>query len=206
MEKLNFKELTRSVVVIREWDAAGRLLRTQRTTNTLTYAAAGLLLTALLRSGPSQVTHLYARFGTDAQAGFLVPDNADVQRTQRTDFLEAPNSAVGGLWVPVLAAPVQETTDNTKYAGNRATFLFRIPYNLPAAQISPADNFSLSTSKIFALGLAVAQNLNVREQDVIFSVLQAFTNDADPTSGYFQKFLIAPGGQTTVDYTVEFFT
>jgi hypothetical protein len=107
------------------------------------------------------------------------------------------------MWVPVLSAPAQDTSDGTRYNGNQATFFFRIPYNISTSQISPSGNFNVDTSYIYALGLAVAFNTGDRTQDKIFSAMQAYGYDPDNTNlGNFTAFQIPPGGQTAIDYTV----
>jgi hypothetical protein len=85
----------------------------------------------------------------------------------------------------------------------KATFYFRIPYNISNDQVDP-DNFDVTTSYIYALGLAVARNSADRSQDIIISLLQAYGwNSGDLAQGYFTKFKVAAGGQTAVDYVVE---
>lgn len=213
--------LAQSRVVIRGLDRHGREISRQVSRNTLTYAMADILMNAFLRSGPSQVTHLYARFGdSSANPGWLNPPNIDLKATTRSTFVTvAPGDTVrGGLWVPVMSAPAQDTTDVTTYGGNEATFFFRIPANIPQdganPQVEPANfvaDGSSSQSYIYALGLAVAQNIQNRTQDTIISVLEAVGwNVAAPFSGSdgsigdFAAFPIPAGGQMAVDYTVPF--
>lgn len=179
-------------IVIRELDAAGKELTLQITHNSLTNGAMGIFLTSLLRSGPSLITHLYARFGdSGANPGTLNPPNSDLKQTTRSTFVTIADGDTvrGALWVPLLATPIQESSDPSLYNGNKATYSFRIPYNISASQISPTSNFNVATSYIYALGLAVALSSTDRTQDLIMSVTQDFT-----------PFQIPPGGQRAVDY------
>jgi hypothetical protein len=173
----------------------------------LTFAAGNVFMNALLRSGPSQVTHLYARFGdSGANPGFLSPPDNDLRNCTRTTFIETdPGDTVrGGLWVPVLSAPAQSSTDSEIYTGNQATFFFRIPFNLPTSQQSPS-NFDVATSYIYALGLAVATNPSDRSQDVIMAVMQATGFDPDDLLvGSFTPFQIPPSGQESIDFSLPF--
>lgn len=193
--RINLKPLVKSVITIRALDAAGREISRQTTHNDLTNAAMGVLMTALLRSGPSQITHLYARFGANqgTSPAPLAPVSGDLKKVNRLDFLQSSNAYNGGLWVPVLSAPLQESSDVSLYVGNQATFFFRIPYNISAAQISPSANFSVANSYVYALGLGVAVNSVDRTQDIIISQLQDFA-----------IFQIPSGGQMAIDYTVKF--
>jgi hypothetical protein len=198
-------------VLIRALDRHGREVGRQIAKNSLTYAAADVFMNAFLKSGPSQVTHLYARFGGEsANQGWLnLPDN-DVKAVTRSTFLTVSDveTVRGALWVPVLSAPAQTTSDQSKFSGNQATFYFRIPAALSPEQQSPVNFKALGLggdSFVYALGLAVANNISDRSQDVILSVLQAVGWDSgNPSSGDFNKFLIPAGGQMAVDYTVPF--
>lgn len=205
METLNLKRFAKSHVHMRHYDRQNKLIGEQYCSNSVTYAAAAILMTALLRSGPSQVTHLYARFGdSGANPGFLVPPNSDIAQSSRSTFTQSSNAAIGGLWVPILSAPAQTTTA-APYSGNKATFFFRIPYNISTDQVLPANNFSADTSYIYALGLGVAKVMSDRSQDLILSTLQAYGYDSGNVDlGYFSKFPIANGGQTSIDYSLEF--
>lgn len=200
----NMANLIRPEITIRQLDAAGREVSCQVGTNHLTYAAMNNLMNAWLRSGPSQVTHIYARFGDDADSpGYLAPPGNDIRAVTREHFLNSEDSVRGGLWVPILAAPVQDTTDAGRYVGNRATFFFQIPGNLSADNISPAGNFNLETSWIHAVGLAVAHNTSNRQYDQIVTVMQAYGyDDGSPSLGDFAPFQLIEGGQTTFSYQI----
>ncbi len=210
-QRVNLSKLIRPKILIRSLDRNGREVSRQVATNSLTYAAGDMFINAFLKSGPSQVTHLYARFGdSGANPGYLNPPLGDLKATTRSTFLDATDIETirGGLWVPVLSAPSQQTTDVTKYAGNQATFFFRIPYNIDPSQVQP-DNFvadgSPAQSYIYALGLAVAVNVSNRNQDVIITALQAVGWDlGHPLVGDFTKFPVPSGGQMAIDYTVPF--
>lgn len=200
-------------IVIRSLDAQGHEVSRQTAKNTVTYGAADIYANALLKSGPSQVTHLYARFGgQSANQGWLVPPNNDIWAVTRDSFTSVGlgDTVRGGLWVPILAAPAQNSTDLSKYQGNQATFYFRIPYNInTVTQTSPVGNFKANgdanDSYIYALGLAVARSSTDRTQDVIISVLQAFGYDSEaPTVGDFSAFSIVAGGQQAIDYPLPF--
>lgn len=205
MQGDHFENLIKPVITIRQLDAGGKEVSRQVVTNSLTYAALDVFMNALLRSGPSQVTHLYARFGDGgANPGYLAPPGNDIRATSRQTFIQSTDSVRGGLWVPVLSAPIQDTTDPARYVGNRATFFFRIPANIPADQVSPSPNFNPATSYIYALGLAVAYNTSDRQFDKIISVMQAYGYNVNPTLGNFTKFLVPAGGQTAIDYAVPF--
>ena len=194
--KIDLNRMCRTRVRIRLLDARGRCVRQILTKNSLTYAASDVLMTALLRSGPSQITHLYARFGTSGTPGNLIP--SDLRTVVRGDFIAPTTGDNGGLWVPVLSAPAQDSSNSLLYSANQATMFFRIPYNLDVSQISPAGNFNASTSKFYALGLAVAKSSTDRTQDVIISALQ------DP--GSFTNFPIPTSGQMAIDYVMNFTT
>jgi len=213
-QRMNFRVKPR--IVIRALDSHGVELWRQEASNTLTYAAGDVFMNALLRAGPSQVTHLYARFGGDLSGqGWLVNPGGDVKLSNRSTFLYTPDGDLvqGGLWVPVLSAPAKTSSDTSLYAGNEATYFFRIPYNIATfttpSQVSPRDHFKAAgggdDSFIYALGLGVAQNSSDRDQDVIISALQAVGFDSGhPLDGDFNKFSIPPNGQMAVDYTVPF--
>ena len=179
-------------ILLRGLSSQGRELWRQTTHNQPTNAFATMLMTAWLRSGPSQVAYLYARFGDlGSNPGILAPVGGDLKQAVRADFLKTPaeNSILGGLWVPLLAAPAQNSTDSSLYVGNQCTFYFRIPAALSSLQISPAANFNPATSYVTTLGLAVAPNMSDRTQDSIVTV----STDFDP-------FLVPDGGQIAVDY------
>lgn len=201
----SFENLTKPVVTIRQLDKDGHEISRQVVTNTLTYAAMDVFMNALLRSGPSQVTHLYARFGdSGANPGYLAPPGNDIRATSRQTFITSADSVRGGLWVPVLSAPIQDTSDPARYVGNRATFFFRIPANISEDQVSPSGNFSPATSWIYSMGLAVAYNTSDRQFDKVISVMQAYGYDVNPSLGNFTKFQVPTGGQTAIDYAVPF--
>lgn len=210
-QAIDINLLVRPWVLLRGIDRQGREVSRQLARNTLTYAAADVFMNAFLRSGPSQVTHLYARFGGESSnQGWLNPPLNDVKAATRSTFLQVGDGDLvrGALWVPVLSAPAQSTSDQSRFSANQATFYFRIPANLSPEQQDP-DNFKAegtgSDSFMFALGLAVANNISDRSQDVIMSVLQAVGWDSgNPSSGDFNKFLIPAGGQMAIDYTVPF--
>lgn len=190
---INLNALFHNEVVLRSLDADGRCLQQQRCKNTLTHAAADIMINALIRSGPSVVTHLYARFGDDgSNPGQLNPTDNDLLKTVRNDFVASDDNIRGGLWVPALTVPSQTSTDSDVYSGNLATFFFRIPFNIPAGQVAPAGNFTAGTSYIYALGLAVAVSSADRTQDLIMSVLTEFN-----------PFPVPPGGQMAIDYPLQ---
>lgn len=205
MRETDLGKLIRPVITIRQLDAAGKEVDRQVVTNALTYAAMDIFMNAWLRSAPSQVTHLYLRFGdSGASPGYLAPSGNDIRATTREDFIESADSVRGGMWVPVLSAPIQDTTDPAAYLGNRATFFFRVPANISQDQVSPSGNFDSSTSYVYAMGLAVAFNTGDRQFDKIVSVMQAYGYDVNPALGNFTKFQVPPGGQTAIDYAVPF--
>lgn len=192
-KSIHLQSLFQNDVVIRGFDAKGRQLFQQIARNSITHACCDVVINALTRSGPFQPTHLYARFGDDsANPGNLSPEDNDIHKTTRSDFVTSSDGIRGGLWVEEFARPLQESSDSTLYRGNRAWFLFRIPYNLPASQISPSDNFAPADSYIWALGLAVAVAGSDRTQDLIIAVLNNFT-----------PFPVPPGGQISVDYPMQ---
>lgn len=171
---------------LRILDAAGVVVSENIIFNTLTYAAADIMIAALLRSGPAQVTHLYAQHGGQNADGTPSPLPDDLREVTRGDLVDS-NGDRGGLWIPILAAPAVSSSDTQLYNGNQGTFYFRIPGTVPAAQV--IGNFVAGTSKITALALAVAVNINDRSQDIIISVTNNFT-----------PFQIVPNGQLAVDY------
>lgn len=193
-----------SEITLRHYDAQGKLWRREVFHNDYTLAASDVFMTALLNSGPHQVTHLYARFGdSGANPAFLSPPEGNLGKTNRSTFVQSSDGVRGGLWVPVLSSPQQETTDNLLYTGNQATFFFRIPYNISNDQVEP-DNFNPATSYIYALGLAVAANVGDRTQDIIISQIQAVGWDGgNPLDGEFTKFPVLNGGQSAVDYKIK---
>jgi hypothetical protein len=205
MDSISLRKMVKSHVHLRAYDPFNKLVWEQHCSNTLTYAAANIFMSALLRSGPSQVTHLYARFGdSGANPAFLVAPNSDLKQSSRSTFIQSSNGAIGGLWVPILSAPAQNTTNNALYSGNSSTFFFRIPYNIASTQTSPA-NFAAVTSYIYAIGLCVAKVMSDRTQDVIISVAQAKGwNSGDLADGYFTKFPVPSGGQIAIDYSWDF--
>jgi len=176
-------------VHIRGFDLAGQP-REQRVVNSLTYAAADIMIAAMLQSGPSKVTYLYAQHGGSSNtAPVALP--ADRRTATRDTFVQTIGGYDnGGLWIPILAAPAVSSTDVTIYEGNQATYFFRIPGTLPSTQFT--GNFVPGTSLIYSLGLAVSQNLNNRTTDTIISVLGSFT-----------PFPISINGQEAVDYPLQ---
>lgn len=200
-----FDKLVKPVITIRQLDADGREVGRQDASNSLTFAAMDIFMNAWLRSGPSQVTHLYVRFGdSGANPGYLAPPGNEIRATTRDTFITSADSVRGGLWVPVLSAPIQDTSNPGSYVGNRATFFFRIPANISSDQVSPSGNFVPATSWVYAMGLAVAYNTSDRQFDRIASVMQAYGYDTDPALGNFTKFQVPSGGQTAIDYSVPF--
>ena len=157
--------------------------------NTLTYAAADVLIRAMLQSGPARVTHLYAQHGGSTNtAPITLPGDPSATRN---NFVATANTYDnGGLWVPLLAAPAVSASDPTTYAGNLCTFYFRIPGNVPSTQYT--GNYVAGTSKIYGIGLAVAVNANDRTQDQIISAYNSFT-----------PFPIASNAQESVDYPFQ---
>lgn len=205
MHKINLLKRVQGKLHVRHYDQDGRMVGEQKFFNTLTFAAADIFMKALVRSGASQVTHLYARFGTDANPGYLLPSDSDMRSVTRSDFLAAQNSSVGGLWVTLMAAASLQPSDSNQYRSNEVTYYFRLPYAISADQISPAENFDPDNSKIFALGIAVAENSEDRSQDILITAAQAVGyDDDDINAGYFTAFALPPGGQSTVDYTLTF--
>lgn len=208
MNILNLKELLKTRIRVRCFDSNGVQVAERVMENTPTLAFADTMMTALLRSGSSQITHLYARFGdSGANPGYLAPSGGDLENTVRSDFLYSPggDTVRGGLWVPLLSSPVQTSSDETVYVKNQGIFLFRIPATISADSISPSANFDVSTSWIYGLGLAVAQDTSDREQDQIVTAMHAFGYDlGSPSLGNFSKFQIPAGGQVSVDYTMAF--
>lgn len=192
------------MITLRLLDASGQELRRHVFSNKLTYAMMDTWCNGWLRSGPFAVTHLYARYGlggSQSLQAYVNPASHDLKRTVRADFLATNESqTVGGLWVPIMAAPVQASSDTAKYQSNQATFYFRIPRSLNADQFT--GNFDPSTALIYAIGLAVAGDNSDRAQDRIVTVSQAYLNEDDPTTGEFKPIEIPPGGQAALDYTV----
>ena len=187
-------------IVIRNMDQHGNVLRTLVGHNDFTNAAADIFITALLRSGPSAVTYLYARYGGALESGnegILVPTDGDIKKTVRNDFVTG-DSPRGGLWVPLLATPIQSSSDTELFTGNRVTYMFRIPANISVDQTEGAT-FDASTSYIAALGLAVSPNFdNDRSEDIIMTALQY--PDFTPTP---EPFLVPVSGQSAIDYTIN---
>lgn len=200
METLQLGLKLSTEIKIRLLDANGICRRTIVAHNDFTNAAADVFVTALLRSGPSSVTYLYARYGGaygSGQEGIIVPADGDIKKTVRANFVEG-TSPKGGLWVPLLATPIQSSSDAELFTGNRVTYMFRIPANISASQ-TEGTAFNSATSYIGAMGLAVSPNFdNVRSEDNIITALQ-YTAFA-PTP---QPFLIPSGGQSAIDYTVN---
>ena len=155
--------------------------------NTLTFAAADVMIAAMLQSGPSKVTWLYAQHGGSSNtAPVTLP--ADLRTAQQSDFVKTINGYDnGGLWVPLMAAPAVDATDAAIYEGNLATYYFRIPGTLPTSQYT--GNFTPGTSLIYSVGLGVTVNTSDRSQDRIISVLTGFT-----------PYSIAANGQESADY------
>jgi hypothetical protein len=166
--------------------------REQIVHNTLTYAAADIMIAALLRSGPSQVSYLYAQHGGSTNTAPITLPNP-MQTATITSFTRTIGGYDnGGLWIPILAAPAVDTTDALLYAGNLATYFFRIPGTLASNQFT--GNFVAGTSLIYSLGLAVAKNANDRSTDVVISALG---------NGAFTPFVISPTGQEAIDYPLQ---
>ena len=203
MQNIDFGKLVLPKIRIRIYDHNGVEVDSQIGKNKLTYSALDVFMNAWLQSGPSQVTHLYVRFGdSGANPGFLSPTGGDLRATNRGDFIASNDSIRGGMWVPILSAPTQSTSDPARYIGNKATFFFRIPSNISQDQMSPVGNFNPATSYIYSMGLAVAFNTGDRQFDKIVSTMQAYGFDADPDLGDFEKFKVPPGGQISLDYNV----
>jgi hypothetical protein len=181
MSKLKFK----NVVRIHGTDLLGKV-REQNIVNTNTYAYADVLIAALLQSGPSRVTHLYAQYGPSGTPPSLP---SDLRLADRDSFVTTGTDS-GGIWVPILAAPSVDASDATLYNGNQATFYFRVPGTLQASQVT--GTFQPGSSYIYALGLAVATNANDRNGDIIVSILNTFT-----------PFVIPANGQEAVDYPLQ---
>jgi hypothetical protein len=195
---MDFNDIVNNVVRVSAIDKDGLTLHSFLTRNTLTYAAGGVLINAVLRSGPSQVSWLYARFGNNTgspASGALVLPTGGIKAVTRTQFVQSLSNDQGALWVPVLGAVAVSTSNSALYSGNVATFSFRIPSNINQSlpsQTSPVGKFNPDSSYIMALGLAVAVNLSDRTQDVIITALNAITPQ-----------LIPSGGQLGIDYPFQ---
>ena len=195
---MNLNALFNNRIRIRAIDAEGHCKSEFVVKNTLTFAASDVMINALLRSGPSQVTHLYARYGDQgSNTAWIAPFGGDLRTTTRDDFImtSGVDPVRGGLWVPILSAPAKDSTDTDLYSGNRATFFFRIPANISTDQMSPA-HFNAVSSGIYSLGLGVAASLTDRTQDLIISVLQISEEDR-------AKAIVPVGGQLAIDYPLE---
>jgi hypothetical protein len=162
------------------------------------YAYGGVLINALLRSGPSQVYGLYARFGNNTgspASGSLILPPGGIKAVTLAQFTQSQRLEQGFLWVPVMpvmGAPMISTSNSALYSGNAATYSFRIPANISTAQMSPIGHFNAGSSYIMAIGLAVAANLSDRTQDIIISVLNNITPMQVPS-----------GGQLGIDYLFQ---
>ena len=200
METLHLGLKLSTEIKIRQLDETGTCLRTIIGHNDFTNAAADIFATSLLRSGPSSVTFLYARYGgalMSGNEGIIVPPDGDIKKTVRSNFV-SNGGPKGGLWVPLLATPIQTSSDTNLFVGNRVTYMFRIPFNISVSQTEGAS-FSAATSWIAALGLAVSPNFdNDRSQDQIMTVLQY--PDFTPTPA---PFLVPMSGQSAIDYTIN---
>jgi hypothetical protein len=160
--------------------------------NTLTYAAADVMVAALLQSGPSKVTYLYAQHGGSTNTAPVVLPT-DMRATTQSNFTSTiVGYDNGGLWIPLMTAPAVDSTDVSSYRGNLATYYFRIPGTLPIAQFT--GNFVPGTSLIYGLGLAVTVNTSDRSQDLIISALG---------NGAFTPFVVASNGQEAIDYPLQ---
>lgn len=191
---MRFSDIVNNTVRLSVRDKDGRVLQTETAKNTLTYAAGGVLINAILRSGPSQIYGLYARYGNNTgspASGSLVLPVGGIKAVTRSQFIQSSSTDQGCLWVPVLGAPAVSTTNSALYSGNQATFSFRIPSNISSVQMSPVGSF-LTSYYIMAIGLAVAANLSDRTQDIIITVLNAITPQ-----------LIPDGGQLGIDYPFQ---
>jgi hypothetical protein len=192
---MDFNAIVNNRVRFSVLDESGRILQAFSAKNTLTYAAGGVLINAVLRSGPSQVYGLYARYGNNSgspPSGTLILPSGGIKAVTRLQFIQSASNDQGALWVPVMGAPAIGTTDMTKYAGNLATFSFRISANIASSQMSPVGSFNAATSYIMAIGLAVAVNLNDRTQDIIITALNNIT-----------PLLVPAGGQLGIDYPFQ---
>ena len=163
--------------------------------NALTYAAADVMIAALIQSRPARVTHLYALYGNvyGTNGSGLPALPGDLRTATRDSFVTADDGGTyGGLWVPLVAAPSVSATDASLYSGNACTYFFRIPGALPANQFT--GNYSPGYSYICAIGLACAQNANDRTQDQIMSAMTVYGTSA---------FTIASNAQETVEYPFQ---
>ena len=191
-------------------DAAGSLVRCQKFTNHLTDAAMDVLLNALLSSGNFRVTHLYARFGLNSAEGILPVTANQLNRVNRSNFVTDSGASSGALWVPILAAPAQSSTDPSRFQGNQATFFFRIPGQPTVDQTAPNDltgeesvsRYQPGSSLIFATGLGVSRDSTDRTQDRIISVSLATVSEVPEEEGEtrFEAFLVPANGQVSLDY------
>lgn len=173
------------------WEQNGRLVVAR---NTLTYKAGDLIVNALTRNGPFQITHLYLRYNGESAVSPL--DVSDLKATTRAEFL-ATSSGNGGFFVPLLAAPAVDSSDESFYAGNRLTFYFRVPHTVNVEDNGLTGTFSVEDSWISAMGLAVSVNNTDRTQDLIFSAIQGGLPEGD---GTFDMFQIPTNGQKAVTY------
>lgn len=195
---MNFNDIVHNVVRFSVWDKDGQLVKSFSAENTLTYAAGGVLINALLRSGPSQITYLYARYGNNQgspPSGTLILPTGGVKAVTVANFTQSASLDQGALWVPVLGTPVISSSNTALYAGNVATFSFRIPANISTASMSPIGSFNASTAYIMAIGLAVQVNPQDRTQDILISVEDSFSPEQVPSGGQLgidYPFVIAP--------------
>lgn len=187
-----FNDIVENIVRFSIEDKDGRVLKTFSAGNNLTYAAGTVLINALLRSGPSQIGYLYARYGNNQgspPSGTLILPTGGIKAVTRANFIQSSGPDQGALWVPVLGAPLVTTSNSAYYSNNVATFSFRIPANLSTAAMSPIGSFNAATAYITAVGLAVPVSTSDRTQDIIISVLDDYALQQVPA-----------GGQMGVDY------
>lgn len=186
-------QLNKNVIGQASWKSDGQLVVAA---NTLTYRAADVLTQAMARNGPFQITHLYLRFEGDAAAPLR--SDGDLRSAVRDDFLET-GTGRGGFFVPLLTVPSVDSSDTDDYEGNRLTYYARIPSNVTEEANGLTGNLIVSSSKISAMGLAVAAKSTDRTKDIIFSAMQGAGS-----GGSFVPFLLIDNGQKFVDYQVAF--
>lgn len=175
------------------WEDGGKIVVAK---NTLTHKAGDIIANALSRNGPYQISHLYLRFNGPLTLSALA--RSDLRDVAREDFL-AVATISGGFYVPLLTAPAVSSSNTDLYTGNKLTYYFRIPSGVNAADngLTNAAGFNINTSRISAMGLAVAKVASDRSQDIIFSAIQGAAS-----GGSFNMFQLVDNGQKAIDYPV----
>lgn len=164
-----FKQPTVGKVSISQYDSVGNLLWFADGKNTLTYEGVDLIA-GMLAWNDIKINAAYIEF---VPAGFTVPSIAADPAEGISYYkalLDETSSSVDYLRVPIVTPPYTETTDSSKFTGNRVVFS-AFTNGTVGLKGRPFD----TGAQIFGLALVYAPVFDDRTLDIVFARSYDFT-------------------------------